>query len=367
MLREQAGVTVALASPRRIAVSRGSAARSRVAWSAIRSRCSARSRPDGRARPTYSSMWKTTTSTSRRRGVTQLVEERDLGIAGREHGVRRAPLRHRGLQHVGRVGDGSDVELTLRREDPDPQPVDPSVAGHRVGLACGPWLRRRCCTSPSAPRTTRPGRRARCARPVRVRVREIADAAGLAHRGWTTSPRLPSTRWLRPRVARCSPSVRRPGTPSSARPPRERARRSHRHRRDPRRDRLVPWLERLRPAGGARFDGHPWTQEVDLEVTGPDHPATRHLGRRWRMRDEVYQFRDLRADAQVLLRVPPSSSTPTRPGRSDPSSGFRCRGASSRARDGCSPPRLGHFPSAWESPAYLQHVAGGLAWACGAD
>jgi type 1 glutamine amidotransferase len=26
---------------------------------------------------------------------------------------------------------------------------------------------------------------------------------------------------------------------------------------------------------------------------------------------------------------------------------------------------LGHFPSAWESPAYLQHLAGGLAWALG--
>jgi type 1 glutamine amidotransferase len=23
---------------------------------------------------------------------------------------------------------------------------------------------------------------------------------------------------------------------------------------------------------------------------------------------------------------------------------------------------LGHFPGAWETPAYLQHLAGGLAW-----
>ncbi|MDQ1381851.1 MAG: uncharacterized protein QOJ71_2570, partial [Actinomycetota bacterium] len=26
---------------------------------------------------------------------------------------------------------------------------------------------------------------------------------------------------------------------------------------------------------------------------------------------------------------------------------------------------LGHFPSAWESPAYLRHLAGGLGWALG--
>ena len=27
---------------------------------------------------------------------------------------------------------------------------------------------------------------------------------------------------------------------------------------------------------------------------------------------------------------------------------------------------LGHFPNAWETPAYLQHLSGGLGWALGA-
>jgi type 1 glutamine amidotransferase len=27
---------------------------------------------------------------------------------------------------------------------------------------------------------------------------------------------------------------------------------------------------------------------------------------------------------------------------------------------------LGHFPGAWETPAYLQHLSGGLGWALGA-
>jgi uncharacterized protein len=26
---------------------------------------------------------------------------------------------------------------------------------------------------------------------------------------------------------------------------------------------------------------------------------------------------------------------------------------------------LGHFPGAWETPVYLRHLAGGLAWALG--
>ena len=118
---------------------------------------------------------------------------------------------------------------------------------------------------------------------------------------------------------------------------------------------------------GARFDGHPWTQEVDLEVTGRDHPATRHLGRTWRMRDEVYQFRDLRADAQVLLRVPPEQLDLGAPGAKRPEFGFPLSWCFIEGEGRVFSTTLGHFPAAWESPTYLQHVAGGLAWACGAE
>ena len=54
---------------------------------------------------------------------------------------------------------------------------------------------------------------------------------------------------------------------------------------------------------GARFDGHPWTQTFTADVLDPSHPSCAHLGDAWQWHDEVYQFRDLRPDAQVLLRV----------------------------------------------------------------
>ena len=73
---------------------------------------------------------------------------------------------------------------------------------------------------------------------------------------------------------------------------------------------------------GARFDGHPWTQEVALEVVEPDHPATRHLDAAWRWTDEVYQFRDLRPDARVLLRVPDAQLDLGAPGAKRPDFGF---------------------------------------------
>jgi uncharacterized protein len=115
---------------------------------------------------------------------------------------------------------------------------------------------------------------------------------------------------------------------------------------------------------GARFDGHPWTQEVDIVVDG-DHPATAHLGTTWRWRDEVYQFRDLRPDARVLLRVPEDQLDLGAPGARRPDFGFPLSWCFAEGDGRVFSTSLGHFPSAWESPVYLRHLAGGLAWALG--
>jgi type 1 glutamine amidotransferase len=118
---------------------------------------------------------------------------------------------------------------------------------------------------------------------------------------------------------------------------------------------------------GARFDGHPWTQVVDLDVVEPDHPATRHLGASWRWRDEVYQFRDLRPDARVLLRVPEAQLDLDAAGSKHPTFGFPLAWCFEEGAGRVSSTSLGHFPGAWESPAYLQHLAGSLAFALGED
>jgi type 1 glutamine amidotransferase len=116
---------------------------------------------------------------------------------------------------------------------------------------------------------------------------------------------------------------------------------------------------------GARFDGHPWTQEVDLEVVEPDHPATRHLDATWRWHDEVYQFRDLRPDARVLLRAPDTALDLDAPGAKRPPFGFPLAWCFEEGAGRVSSTSLGHFPGAWESPAYLRHLAGSLTWALG--
>lgn len=123
--------------------------------------------------------------------------------------------------------------------------------------------------------------------------------------------------------------------------------------------------EEYRLLVGARFDGHPWTQEVELEVVDPGHPATAHLGPRWRVHDEVYQFRDLRPDARVLLRVPPEQLDATAEGAKRAAFGYPLSWCFTEGDGRVFSTTLGHFPAAWESPTYLRHLAGGLAWALG--
>ena len=120
---------------------------------------------------------------------------------------------------------------------------------------------------------------------------------------------------------------------------------------------------------GARFDGHPWTQWCTLDVVDPTHPAVAHLGPTWRWHDEVYQFRDLRPDARVLLaartdelgrdsgRAAGSTTPATRSRFEHPLSWCFTEGAGRVFSTS-----LGHFPPAWESPDYLRHLAGGLGW-----
>jgi type 1 glutamine amidotransferase len=114
---------------------------------------------------------------------------------------------------------------------------------------------------------------------------------------------------------------------------------------------------------GARFDGHPWTQTFAVEVCDRAHPACAHLGASWTWHDEVYQFRDLRPDAHVLLRVRDGELDLSAPGARPPSFGYPLAWSFAHDAGRVFSTSLGHFPGAWESPVYLQHLAGGLGWA----
>lgn len=115
---------------------------------------------------------------------------------------------------------------------------------------------------------------------------------------------------------------------------------------------------------GARFDGHPWTDTFDIDVD-VSHPSTQHLGAVWRWHDEVYLFRDLRPDARVLLRVAEGQLDMSVPGARRPPIGFPLAWCFSEGQGRVFYTSLGHFPGAWETPAYLGHLQGGLRWLLG--
>lgn len=116
---------------------------------------------------------------------------------------------------------------------------------------------------------------------------------------------------------------------------------------------------------GARFDGHPWTQDFTLDVCEPAHPAVAHLGPKWAWHDEVYQFRDLRPDARVLLRLDDSQLDLSRPGVGRPPFGFPLSWCFEEEAGRVFSTSLGHFPAAWENVAFLRHLQGGLSWLLG--
>jgi type 1 glutamine amidotransferase len=113
---------------------------------------------------------------------------------------------------------------------------------------------------------------------------------------------------------------------------------------------------------GARFDGHPWTQDFTIDVVDPDHPATSHLGDTWAWHDEIYLFRALRPDARVLLTLADGQVDLSVPGGRTPECGFPLAWCHAEEAGRTFYSALGHFPGAWETPTYLRHLAGGLAW-----
>jgi type 1 glutamine amidotransferase len=115
---------------------------------------------------------------------------------------------------------------------------------------------------------------------------------------------------------------------------------------------------------GARFDGHPWTRQCTLDVVDPAHPSVAHLGATWEWHDEVYTFRDLRPDATVVLRARPEELPldDEAGDRPRPSIGYPLSWHFREGQGRVFSTSLGHFPHAWESPDYLEHLRGGLEW-----
>lgn len=115
---------------------------------------------------------------------------------------------------------------------------------------------------------------------------------------------------------------------------------------------------------GNEFETHGNQTEVTAVVESPAHPATAHLGSRYRVFDEIYRFtRNNRGDVTPLLtldRFPLDGLTRAGEAGDLPLAWTRVHG-----RGRVFYTALGHRDELWRDTAYQQHVLGGIRWVLG--
>jgi len=108
---------------------------------------------------------------------------------------------------------------------------------------------------------------------------------------------------------------------------------------------------------GARFAGHPVTGVLPVLVVDDEHPATRHLPRRWHFNEEFYLFSDLAEDRRDLLGLEFGPSHDGTGGQVLPLAWCIERGPMRTFYTA-----LGHFGAAYENVEFVRHLGGGVSW-----
>ena len=114
---------------------------------------------------------------------------------------------------------------------------------------------------------------------------------------------------------------------------------------------------------GGSFDGHPWHEDVILDVEDPSHPSALHLDTQWTIKDEIYQFRNYNRDRiHVILSMNPKSVKGKGKRKDGDYAVAWCRAFGKGKVFYTS---LGHRDDVWTNPVYQQHIKGGVLYALG--
>jgi type 1 glutamine amidotransferase len=130
-------------------------------------------------------------------------------------------------------------------------------------------------------------------------------------------------------------------------------------------DALYDWPEWPRLMGGW-FDGHPWNEEVTIDVEVADHPASQGVPNPWKIADEIFQHRDWSRDQMSVLMSLNVRQTPMdRAGikREDRDFGIAWCRQIDRGRSFYT--ALGHRNEVMDDPVWQRHLLGGVRWAMG--
>ena len=118
-----------------------------------------------------------------------------------------------------------------------------------------------------------------------------------------------------------------------------------------------PWYGAL---VGAYFDGHPEPQYAELNPTAVSHLSTRHLKKRWLLKDEWYNFKNLSDKITVVLSLREASYSGGTNGELHPMAWYQELG-----RSRCFYTALGHSEALYDNPDFQQHLLGGIKYCLG--
>ncbi len=126
-------------------------------------------------------------------------------------------------------------------------------------------------------------------------------------------------------------------------------------------DTYYDWPEYGELVGGW-FAGHPWTQEVKINVEDTEHPATAMLGESFTVFDEVYTFKSWdRSKTHVLMSIDNSSVDLAKGNREDQDYAMGWCHEYGKGRVIYS--ALGHPDALWDQPWFLDHILACIKWA----
>lgn len=130
-------------------------------------------------------------------------------------------------------------------------------------------------------------------------------------------------------------------------------------------DTFYKWPEYGAMLGGY-FDHHPWHTDVTIRVEDRSFPATKHLLDTFRIRDEIYQFKDWsRERTHVLLGLEPSSVDLAAKNVHRNDRDFALAWCHPYGKGRVFYTALGHRDEVWQDPRFRTLLVQGIAWAIG--
>lgn len=132
-------------------------------------------------------------------------------------------------------------------------------------------------------------------------------------------------------------------------------------------DTFYAWPDYLDLIGGY-FNGHPWRQQVTIDVADRSSPLVSFLGDEFRLDDEIYQISDFDyRGSHVLLRLDPASVDLTKPDVRRRFYGWPLAWTRSYGQGRVFYTALGHEAAVWADPRFQRMLLNAVVWAMGGE